>query len=620
MKNKNKKKSKKIICFKISGYILLSLFLIFLALPLIFQEDYVITSEKTKNSTALPFKTENPFTEYLRLFKNFYNPDKITKKGTKSFSKTDNSLVAKNTSTEVSNKVIYEEEPPVLNQTRNSLENPYVANAKSYYTYSFDEEEEILDLIQDAENQAPFVEQKTFEDFAMEGLYDTSHTDPYEVKKAAKENLLGIISPIRRPVLTPKQNTERMLASNIFSNETKNANFSNDILEARNTNSKPRSFTPREYKAQRAGANNSFYDYGSLNSFNYSNPLMNRIDLDGLSFEDQVELVSGRIHAIHQANMQNATNNSGTNGNSENPNNGTNNTHNGHNNGHNNHHPNRPPLPPGPPRDTFNPTLWDNNVSESCEGSPEDILHGNTSPENTSLENNIPTSLNWFGIGEPQQQEQTPIQIQIQTQTQEQESLITELENTENQENTNPDKIDPCTSESVDRLDRINSEMQKNHNYFIVSGRYRGQIMIPAMSSLPDRVLTTTMTSETNELLNMPEELSIKNLAQNTEETEFEFVSALKPQVFDQIMKDEKTILLSVDEEDLKRYPNKTILINSGEIETYTGANKIIKDINEFPATLENRKKEQELQVQQDIKQKTQDLKENIESSIKSAL
>ena len=133
--------------------------------------------------------------------------------------------------------------------------------------------------------------------------------------------------------------------------------------------------------------------------------------------------------------------------------------------------------------------------------------------------------------------------------------------------------------------------------------------MIPAMSSLPDRVLTTTMTSETNELLNMPEELSIKNLAQNTEETEFEFVSALKPQVFDQIMKDEKTILLSVDEEDLKRYPNKTILINSGEIETYTGANKIIKDINEFPATLENRKKEQELQVQQDIKQKTQDLK-----------
>lgn len=604
MKNKNKKKSKKITCFKISGYILLSLFLIFLALPLIFQEDYIITSEETKNSTALPFKTENPFTEYLRLFKNFYNPDKITKNGTKSFTKTDNSLVAKNTKNEVSNKVVYEEEPPVLNQTRNSLENPYVANAKSYHTYSFDEEEEILDLIQDAENQTPFVEQKTFEDFAMEGLYDTSHTDPYEVKKAAKENLLGIISPIRRPVLTPKQNTERMLASNIFSNETKNTDFSHDILEARNTTSKPRSFTPREYKAQRAGANNSFYDYGSLNSFNYSNPLMARIDLDGLSFEDQVELVSGRLHAMHQANTQNAANNSGTNGNNENTNNGTNNNPNNHNNGHNNHHPNRPPFPPQPPRDTFNPALWDNNVSESCEGTPENI----------PLENDIPTSLNWFGIGETQSQEQ------IQLQTQEQESLITELETTENQENTNPDKIDTCNSESVDRLERINSEMQKNHNYFIVSGRYGGKIMIPAMSSLPDRVLTTTMTSDTNELLNMPEELSGGNLAQNTEETEIGFVSALKPQVFEKIMKDEKTILLSVDEADLRRYPNKTILIEGGEIETYSGANRIIDAINNFPATLENRKKEQELQVQQDIEQKTQDLKENIEYSIESAL
>ena len=606
MKNKNKKKSKKIICFKISGYILLSLFLIFLALPLIFQEDYVITSEETKNSTALPFKTENPFTEYLRLFKNFYNPDKITKKGTKSFSKTDNSLIAKNTSTEVSNKVVYEEEPPVLNQTRNSLENPYVANAKSYYTYSFDEEEEILDLIQDAENQAPFVEQKTFEDFAMEGLYDTSHTDPYEVKKAAKENLLGIISPIRRPVLTPKQNTERMLASNIFSNETKNTDFSYDILEVRNTNSKPRSFTPREYKAQRAGANNSFYDYGSLNSFNYSNPLMNRIDLDGLSFEDQVELVSGRIHAIHQANMQNATNNSGTNGNNGNTNNGNNNTPNGHNNGHNNHHPNRPPLPPGPPRDTFNPALWDTNVTESCEGAPE----------NTMVETNeAPISLNWFGIGEeqPHAQPQEPIQLQKQDSSNT-EVQSTEVQNTGNQENTNPDKIDTCTSESVDRLDRINSDMQKNHNYFIVSGRYRGQIMIPAMSSLPDRVLTTTMTSDANELLNMPAELSGNNLAQNTEKTEFEFVSALKPQIFDQIMKDDKTILLSVDEEDLRRYPNKTILIKSGEIETYTGANKIIKDINDFPAKLEELKKAQEIKEQQDKEQKTQDLKENIES------
>ena len=605
MKSNEKKKNKKIFYLKTSGYILLVLFVIFLSLPLIFQEEYETTPEDTKQSATLPFKTENPFTEYIRLFKDFYNPNKVIKKGTKHFNQTENILVAKNTPNETSNEVVYEEEPPVLDKTRNSVENPYVANAKSYYNYSFDEEKEIMDLIEEAENQTPFVEQKTFEDFAMEGLYDTSHTDPYEVKQAAKENLFGIISPIKLPVFTPKQNTERMLASNIFSNETEKTDFSynNNILEARNTSSKPRSFTPREYKTMQAAANNSFYDYGSLNSFNYNNPLVDTINISGLNFEDQVQLVSGRLYSIHQTNTQNTANNSGTDPNTNgNTNNGTNNKP----NGHHNHHPNRPPLPPGPPADTFNPALWDTNVTESCEGAPE----------NTMVETNeAPISLNWFGIGEeqPHAQPQEPIQLQKQDSSNT-EVQSTEVQNTGNQENTNPDKIDTCTSESVEKLDRVNSEMQKNHNYFIVSGRYRGKIMIPAMSSLPDRVLTTTMTSDANELLNMPAELSGNNLAQNTEKTEFEFVSALKPQIFDQIMKDDKTILLSVDEEDLRRYPNKTILIKSGEIETYTGANKIIKDINDFPAKLEELKKAQEIKEQQDKEQKTQDLKENIES------
>ena len=158
--------------------------------------------------------------------------------------------------------------------------------------------------------------------------------------------------------------------------------------------------------------------------------------------------------------------------------------------------------------------------------------------------------------------------------------------------------------------------MQKNYNYLLVSGRYKGKIMIPAFNSLSDTILTFGIQSESQDFLNYPKQLQGKQFAKNTKQTDFKFVADLNPQVFEQIMKEENTILLSVDEQDQKRYPDKTILIQSGEIETFPGVFRIIDEINNFPQKQAALKKAAREQENQDKEQKAQDLQNKINSAI----
>ena len=90
----------------------------------------------------------------------------------------------------------------------------------------------------------------------------------------------------------------------------------------------------------------------------------------------------------------------------------------------------------------------------------------------------------------------------------------------------------------------------------------------------------------------------------------------LNPQIFNQMMQDEKTILISVDPQDQKRYPQKTILIESGEIETFSGVTRIVDEINNFKQKQEQLKKAAQEQEKLEKEQKTQDLKNKINSVI----
>ena len=382
----------------------------------------------------------------------------------------------------------------------------------------------------------PYVEQQVFNNILIEGLYETSHTDPYEVKQAARKTLFDIFSPRKRLALLNTQiSAEPLLVQNNSSTlpQTTIENNSNEKEETSLFNINVN--TPNNLKGT--------YNYGSLDSFNI-NQILGQLDIKGLSFDEQANLVTDRLNAVRQINnfQQAALNHSG----------GNNNHYNQQHNGH--------PNPPLPPKDTFDPNKWDKQILSSC-----------------SME-------------DPQEE---------QTQTQ---------KNTESKS----EKIDTCDPELNDKLDKVSPNMQKEYTYLLVSGRYKGKIMIPAKLSLSDRVLSSISADEWGiETLRLP-----KDLNKNTEKTEFEFVSALKPQAFENIMKEDKIILLSVDEEDIKKYPEKTILIQSGEIETYSGANKIIKDINNFPAKIAALKILRQKQEQEDKDQKAQNLQQKINSSL----
>lgn len=524
MRNKKRNCYKKSPCVIITVYIILFLIVVFLSLPLIFQEETASWQISKSKAQALPLKTENPFTNYLKLLRNFYTPSKQKK----AFTRVNNPLLAKNTAKQETFAQQQEQDQTTYIEEKEQA-------VPNYYNYD-NVEIPFFEPPQEPKNN--LVEQENFIPIPMEGLYETSQTDPYEVRQAARRTLFDIFSPRRRLALLNQPGSSQ----SIF---VKNSTIQDDKqnIAATQTGTENYSF-PLTMAYAPLQAKNS-YDYGFLDSFNRNQQLLEPLHLSGLSFEDQVNLVAGRLNIIRRNNYR--QNSSDNNNGRDNPN----------------------PKPPLPLKDTFDPNKWEKKLSTSCHKSD-----GNDSIEKAEEKQN---------------------------------DKITKDSN---------QKIDICDPEINKKLTKIDSKMQEGYNYLMVSGRYKNKIMIPAASSLPIILLTTSISSDEDGIytLNLPKELRGKQLSKNTEKTEFEFVSALKPQVFEQIMKDEKTILLSVDEEDAKRFPTKTILIQSGEIETYQGANKIIGDINKFPSMQEKLKQEFQKQAQLEKEQKVQSLNDKLTS------
>lgn len=529
MKKSTKQKSnrKTQIKFAVCSIVFIML-AIFLSLPLLFQENLDKEISFSAEKAALPLKTENPFTHYFELFKKFYGPNREKK----TFTKENLPLLAKNTT----KQAIYQEESdPVIKQEQVEQKDK---TKKDYYAYEEEENSQLLNFLDETEK--PFVEQKPFEDIAITGLYETSQTDPYEVKQAARKTLFGIFAPRRLPFITAHQQNSALFNK---------PNFTPSIAEPIQPKNTPVNQTQAQGSNYWDNTNN--YHHGPLESFKYNNQINDSLAFEGLSFDEQIKLVAGKLNSMRE---QSSVVNSNT----------------GYNAPHGNSQQNqsgsnvKPPLPPTPQKDTFDPSKWDTKILGSCS---QDEIQNEDQPS----------------------QEQEPAAVK------------------------EPDtKIDTCDPFLNEKLKPVDTKMQQEHTYLIVSGRYKGKIMIPAYLSLPQRVLTS-MASDNMGIatLNMP-----KELRGNTEKTQFNFVSALKPQAFEQIMKDEKTILLTVDEADLERFPQKAILIQSGEIETYSGANKIIQEINKFPSKLEELKKAQQIKAEEDKTKKENDLKKQLEKNL----
>lgn len=523
MANKKTRKKQKCSSKKIVISLMFILVAIFLLLPLVFSETSTDNQEYNSASKALPLTTQNPFASYLKLLKNFYTPGKANRQN-RQFTKVNRNSFSKQKDKQ--DVFLDEETQPTLAQAQNSVEKQSDAD---YYANQENANPQFYPPLE--EQKQGIAEQEPFDDILMEGLYETSHTDPYEVKRAARRTLFDIFSPKRHfAMFNPHIMQENI--SEINSNNKNQRDFiSSDALKQ-----------PLPNYLDTNTQNYNSYNYGRLDSFNQNNQIWDKINLSNLPFEEQVNLVASRLNAINSANQQQARANN--------------------NNSSNNNQ--KPPLPPGK-KDSFDPSKW----------SPE-VNHGSC---NTNEKQNT--------------EEEKP------------------------QTKRSEEKIEICDKEMYKKLKRITPKMQKDYNYFIVSGRHQGRIMIPANGSLPETVLTTFSSDEYGiEILNMPKQLRGKKLLQNTEKTEFEFAFALKPQVFKELMKDEKTILLSVDQEDLQRFPGKTILIQSGQIETYPGANQIAEKINGFLANQEKIKKEAQKLEQEDKKQKAKDLDNRIASVI----
>lgn len=509
---KKKKDCKKCSKKKCYIYVVGIMIILFLSLPLIYQEETLETQESKNKSAALPLKTENPFIRYLNLLKDFYLPGK-TNKQTQAFTRKNNALFAKNSS-QAGN--IYQGENPYNSEVRNSLTLQQEAQNNDYYNYQ--------------NTAAPFVNTPEQEQTSIhgdnslliqtEGLYEASRTDPYEVRREARRTLFDIFSPLRRLARLSAQKGEETL----FDNNDSLLSTQNNLASATNTNTGFYRQEGNKYYFQNnsTAINSAFYDKGLLDAFDNPYGTTEKINLEGLSFEDQVNLVAGKLNTVRQTNQQARKNNN------QNPNGP------------------KPPFPPPPPKNTFIPTAWDKEVR------PANACSAEETPENAA------NAKNKNGL----------------------------------------DKIPFCQSEE---LTPVNQNMQQKYKYLMVSGRYNKKIMIPEKNTLADAVLFFKIQDDQafNSLYS-PKELDGKNFDKNTQKTDFEFVKALDPRVFNQIMKDENIILLSVDEEDLKRYRDKTILIKDGEIETYSGANRIINEINNFPAKQEQIRKEMKMQETQE--------------------
>lgn len=515
------KKNKKQTSIKTIIAIPLILIIIFLTLPIIFQENNPTSNKLNKQQKALPLKTQNPFTHYFNLFKQFYAPK--SKQGqNKKFTKLNNSLIA-NAKTQKNTKKnlpINQEEVKTQKQTeeRNNYYTQENGNPPSSYQVNRTFEE-------------PFVKQEPFEDFLMEGLYETSQLDPFEKKQTARKNVFDILTPPVFAFLPSANQKENSLTQNSPLLKQANSRESKTIIFNDNSS------------VNRVSSSAGNYLNGLFSPFSKNSTAgIDKLDISGLPFETQSNLVASKLNTIHNQNSYGRDNSS----NSQDSQNGR-----------------EKPRPPLPPKDTFDPTKWEPEVNTSCD--TEKIL-------NSEQQNNLAKQ---------------------------------------------PVKIDTCDPDISKKLAKVNEKIQKEHQFLIVSGRYKGKIMIPTTLSLPEKVLTSIASDEEGIFtLNLPKELRGKQFSKNTEKTEFNFVSALKPEVFEKLMKDEKTILLSVDTLDLSRHPQNTILIQSGEIETYLGADKIIKDINNFPAKQAEIKKMLKQKETEDKKQKAQDLQDKINSAI----
>ena len=551
MKSENEKRkavSSKIIIL----YLLGILVVIFLSLPLIYQDKQtnIKQNDQEQEQEALPLQSENPFTHYFKLFKNFYSPNRKNE-----FSKIRHDFQTKSYTANVSE----------ARKARQSLTSKNSANitgtqttmaSKNYYD---DEgsaqqyiEEETYPQSYDPSKEIPGTptKQEPFEDFLMEGLYDTSELDSYEKKLAARRNTKDIVNtnpfvffPSATQIEKPlTRNTESILTHNNLTKERQNILF-NDGTNTNKVSTYANRYINRVFKP-----------------FNTTQTIADKIDISNLPFETQAGIVSNKLNTIYITNQgSSGAGNSSSQGNQNNQ------------GGQDNPPAPRPPLPPAPPKDTFDPTKWDPQVDIAC---------------------SIPPSI--------ATQENTTEQKSAEQETQE----------------DNSDKIEHCDQELQDKLPKVNNNMQQNYNYVLVSGRYKGQIMIPAFNSLSDTILTFGIQSFNQDFLNYPQQLQGKKFSENTKATDFKFAVSLKPQAFNQIMQDDKTILLSVDPEDQNRYPEKTILIQSGEIETFSGVNRIIGEINNFPQKQAELKKAAKEKEKQEKEQKAQDLQDKINSAI----
>ena len=509
---------------------------IFLMLPLIFQDKNSSLQEKPPQQQALPLKTENPFTHYFNLFKNFYTPK--NKKGQNRFSKINNALEAKNTADKTKKEQALA--PNAANfsgeQTPSAQNNYYEETGSLEYTEQ-EKYPKTYDPSQEGDNY--FVIQEPFEDFLMEGLYETSQLDPYEAKQTARKNIFDIFSAGPLALLPADRQTEQsltkapLLAKTNLPQETKTILFNDGT------------------KTNMVSASAGNYISSVLNPFSKNNNITEGINIDGLPFETQADLVASRLNTINSNNHSSYDNKPNTSG--------------------QNDQPVKPPFPPKPPKDTFDPTKWDPQVDVACSvPSQESVREDTAQPKDAQQEN----------------------------------------------QGKQPEKIEHCDQDLQDKLPKVNNNMQKDYNYLLVSGRYKGKIMIPAFNSLSDTILTFGIQSVSQDFLNYPKQLQGKQFSKNTKPTNFKFVVDLDPKIFNQMMQEEKTILLSVDPEDQKRYPEKTILIQSGEIETFPGVFRIIDEINNFPQKQAELKKAAQEKEAQENQQKAQDLQNKINAAI----
>ena len=536
MKSKSRKKNKS------SGrifvlYILIILFIIFLALPLLFQDKAIKTSSGNISQKALPLKTENPFTRYFNLFKEFYGPNKHKKQN--EFSKIKGNLQEKNTQEG--------KEATIHNVPEDFSEISADQTATARSNYYADDNSETQNNIQRTLPQAQnteeyFVKQEPFVDFLMEGLYETSQLDPYETKQLTRQKISNILSPntiailpsakqIKQPIYN---GTSAIITQGNYPEETQIILFN----DGTNTN--------------RVSASAHNYLNKVFNPFRNNNAIADKLNINNLPFETQANLVTDKLYTVYADNLTYSGDNNSSSDSQDNP--GP-----------------KPPLPPLPPQNTFDPTKWDQQIDVACSA---------------------------------------PDQVAVQADINQLKSAQQETEE------ENPDKIEHCDHELQDKLPKVNNNMQRNYNYLLVSGRYNGKIMIPAYNSLSDTILTFGIQSEDFNFLNYPEQLQGKKFSENTKATSFKFVVDLNPQIFNQMMQDEKTILISVDPQDQKRYPQKTILIESGEIETFSGVTRIVDEINNFKQKQEQLKKAAQEQEKLEKEQKTQDLKNKINSVI----